>query len=128
VQVAQTAAEDSAVKEFFDKSRMRLPKPLPKSWKASVSSRPQEFVLNIQAGKSIADARFFPLEPEQIDNAAEQKITPSPRGLELHLKKSDQLLKPISSLKGVLVVASNNSEGYFIDAPVAQAASKKSVR
>ncbi|HXZ80061.1 MAG TPA: protein-disulfide reductase DsbD domain-containing protein [Terriglobales bacterium] len=126
VPVAQTSAPDTAVKEFFDKSRMKLPKPLPKTWKASVSSRPQEFVLNIKAGKSVSDARFFPLEPEQIDNAAEQKLTPGPRGWELHLKKSDQLLKSISNLKGVLVVTAN--EGYFIDAPVADAASKKSVR
>jgi len=126
VPVGQTPAMDSAVKEFFDRSRMRLPKPLPKAWKASVASRPQEFVLNIRADKSLAEARFFPLEPEQIDNSAEQKLTPGPRGVELRLKKSDQLLRTISALKGVLVVASN--QGYFIDVPVTEAASKKPLR
>jgi len=47
---------------------------------------------------------FFPLEQDQIDNDAMQGLTPTARGVQIKLKKSDQLKRPIAALKGVVVL------------------------
>jgi thiol:disulfide interchange protein DsbD len=105
--------------ELFSRAVHLVPKPLPAGWKASAESRKDEFVLSIRARKSISAAQFFPLEPSQVDNAAAQKIEPSARGAQITLKKSDELLKPIAVLRGVLVLPGD--EAYRVEAPVTSA-------
>jgi hypothetical protein len=72
-------------------------------------------VLSLETGQPIAQAAFFPLEAQQIENAAPQRASALPRGVRLRLKKSEQLLKPIANLKGVIVLPSGKA--YVIDAP-----------
>jgi hypothetical protein len=67
-------------------------------------------------GKRVERAYFYPLEESQIQNAARQPITPEAAGFALTLRKSDQLAKPVSRLKGVLLFS---ERAYVIDAPVA---------
>jgi hypothetical protein len=62
---------------------------------------------------------FFPLEAEQIENAAAQKAAVIPGGIRLHLKKSKHLLKPVARLKGVVVIGPGRA--YLVDVPVSQA-------
>ena len=73
-------------------------------------------MLSLETGQPIAQAEFYPLQPQQIENAAPQAASPLPRGVRLRLKKSEQLLKPIANLKGVIVLPSGKA--YLIDAPV----------
>jgi DsbC/DsbD-like thiol-disulfide interchange protein len=94
---------------LFDKARAQLPVPSPKTWKLTASPGLHTFTLTIDTGKRESEATFFPLEPNQIDNAAPQKVTAIPRGVRLDLVKSDQLLKPPTSLKGVLELAPHRS-------------------
>ena len=98
-----------------------MPKPLPGGWKASVESRQDDFVLTLRAGKSLSTAQFFPLEPSQVDNAAAQKVEPTAGGARITLRKSDELLKRVAVLRGVLVLPGD--EAYRVEAPV-QAAKK----
>jgi DsbC/DsbD-like thiol-disulfide interchange protein len=100
---------------LFEATRRQLPKPIPEGWRISATSAGDEFRLRLRIGKAIASAQFFPLEAEQIENAAPQNVSAAPGGLDLHLKKSNHLLKPISRLKGVIVVAGT---AYLIDVPV----------
>jgi thiol:disulfide interchange protein DsbD len=116
--VAASAKEDPRSEPLFARTDKLLPQPLPRAWKASVTSRKGEFLLMIHAGKPITKAEFFPLDPGQIDNPAPQNLQPSRTGATLTLKKSDQLLKPISLLRGVLVIS--GSSAYRIEAPVRQ--------
>jgi hypothetical protein len=51
-----------------------------------------------------------------MDNAAAQKLLPVRTGFRLTLRKSDQLLKPIGRLKGVLVLS--GGQAYLIDVPL----------
>jgi DsbC/DsbD-like thiol-disulfide interchange protein len=102
---------------LFESTRRKLPKPLPKGWNISATSAGDEFRLRLRIGKTLAPPQFFPLEPEQIENAAPQNVSETPGGLDLHLKKSNHLLKPISRMKGVIVVAGT---AYLIDVPVSQ--------
>jgi len=116
--VAATVSADPQHEPLFARTTKLLPQPLPRTWKASVAAGKDEFLLTIRAGKAITEAQFFPLDPGQIDNAAQQNFQPLHTGATLTLKKSDQLLKPITLLRGVLVIP--GSPAYWIEAPVRQ--------
>jgi thiol:disulfide interchange protein DsbD len=101
---------------LFTNTRADLPRPAPKSWKVTANLEKHLFVLDVDTGKREAGATFFPLDPNQIENAASQKVSSSSRGIRLELEKSDQLLKLPSHLRGVLAFTSG--QGYVIDAPI----------
>jgi len=111
-----TTAQDQAQSSLFAEARKHLPSPWPRSWKAWAVSDKDDFVLSITAGKPIPAAEFFPLLPDQIENAAPQPLQTTAHGAKITLKKSDQLLKPIQVLKGLLVLGSG--ESYQLQAPV----------
>lgn len=115
---ASRAAENPSSAKLFADAEKRLPKPLPHRWKASVTSKKDDFVLSILAGSRITEAEFFPLDPGQIDNPAPQKTQASVTGIKITLKKSDLLVKPITVLRGVLVIPGKSA--YRIEAPVRQ--------
>jgi DsbC/DsbD-like thiol-disulfide interchange protein len=110
--------ENSATAKLFADAEKLLPIAMPHGWKAEVESRKNDFRLTIAHGKPITKAIFFPLEPGQIDNPAPQTLQPTIHGAIIALKKSDLLLKPISVLRGVLVIP--GGPAYRIEAPVRQ--------
>ncbi|HEY2116331.1 MAG TPA: protein-disulfide reductase DsbD domain-containing protein [Candidatus Angelobacter sp.] len=110
--------ENPATAKLFAGAEKLLPVPMPHGWKAEAESRKNDFLLTVAAGKPITKAIFFPLDPGQIDNPAPQKVQPTPRGVKITLKKSDLLLKPISILRGVLVIS--GGPPYRIEATVRQ--------
>jgi len=75
-------------------------------------------LLTIRTGKPITKAEFFPLDPGQIDNPAPQILQSSNMGAMMILKKSDLFIKPITILRGVLVIP--GGPAYRIEAPVRQ--------
>lgn len=101
---------------LFERTRAELPHRLPDGWRVAVVSEANRFILTLRTGARESAATFFPLEPLQINNAAAQQVTPFDRGICLAIQKSDQLLKPIPSLKGV--VALSHGKAFVIDAPV----------
>jgi hypothetical protein len=103
---------------LFAASDKLLPQPLPRGWKATARSTRDGFVLSIVAGKPLTKAIFFPLDPDQIENSAPQKILPSSTGARIDLKKSDLLTKPATALRGVLAIP--GGPAYRIEAPVRQ--------
>lgn len=113
--VSLPAAADSASVAAFASALSRLPKPWPRSWVVQAISGEDDFVVVINAGKPIDSAQFFPITPEQIENAASQPLQKTPRGARITLKKSDQLLQPIAVLRGLLVTG---NEAYQMQARV----------
>jgi DsbC/DsbD-like thiol-disulfide interchange protein len=107
---------NSATAPVFANATKLLPKAIPAGWATSAELGKDSLVLRIRAGKPISKAEFFPLDPGQIDNAARQNLEPTARGAKITLKKSDLLMKPIASLRGVLVIA--NGDAYQVEAPV----------
>lgn len=103
-------------RSLFEQTREQLSKPLPVGWKASVTEQNDRFLLWVGAGSQIRGAMFFPLEAGQIENSAPQAFTPTKAGFRLALRKSDQLAKSISVLKGVLVLDSGRA--FELTAPV----------
>jgi thiol:disulfide interchange protein DsbD len=104
--------------KLFAGARRLLPKQWPAGWKAYATSGKDDFVLSIQTGKPLYQGEFFPLEPSQIDNGAPQPLQATAHGARITLKKSDQLLKPVSELKGLLALP--GGDAYQIVAPVSQ--------
>lgn len=107
----------STWRELFEETRKRVPKRAPSNWKVKAVSEKDKFVVTVEMGTSETGAVFFPFEAEQVENAAPQIVTPFRQGVRLTLKKSDQLLKPPSILKGVVVL--NSGRAFEIAAPVA---------
>jgi DsbC/DsbD-like thiol-disulfide interchange protein len=111
-----SASAITAEKELFRTALENSPKAWPSGWKAQASDSGGLFLLSLDTGTSEPKATFFPLEEDQVDNAAAQAVMPTPRGVQIKLKKSDQLLKPINVLKGVVVLPNG---AYEVSAPAA---------
>ena len=107
---------DARSSELFSAARESLPRQVPADWEFHVSSSKDSFLLIAKSGQRVTQATFFPLEESQVDNSAPQKIVPVANGFQLTLRKSDQLLKPIKRLKGVLELSGNQT--YLIDVVV----------
>ena len=115
-------AEAAPPKALFDRTRANLPRPAPRGWKTSAVSTKDSFVLTIRGGatripmKAGVEPGFFPLEKQQIENAAPQKFSASANTARFVLKKSEQLLKPVAVLNGV--VSFGPGQSFFVEAPV----------
>jgi DsbC/DsbD-like thiol-disulfide interchange protein len=107
---------DVKARVLFAAARSSVPRPVPADWKITALNKTDFFLLVAHSGRSLHRALFFPLIESQIDNAAPQKIEPTSDGFRLILRKSDQLLKPIHRLKGVLELSAE--ESYQVDVPV----------
>lgn len=114
--LARSARGNPHTAQLFATAKRLLPRPWPKQWKVSAESLKDDFVLTVLTGTSITHAEFFPVDAGQIENAATQKFEPTPAGGKLLLMKSDLLLKPISRLRGVLVIGV--ARAYEVDAQV----------
>src|SRR5208337_3349387 len=88
----------------FRANAAQLPKPAPAGWKVAAVSDKQHFILSVQARSQLTGASFFPLDPSQIDNSGPQEFALTHDGFRLILKKSDQLTKPATNLRGLIVV------------------------
>jgi DsbC/DsbD-like thiol-disulfide interchange protein len=113
---SQQPVPDVRNAELFTAARKALPRPASANWRISVADAGDSFVLTAKLGARVAQADFFPREESQVKDAAPQQFAAVPDGFQLTLRKSDQLLKPVARLKGVLVLAGDR--GYIIDVPV----------
>ena len=113
---AERVHESAEAAAMFSAARKALPKPAPANWRPSAKDLGHSFELGVNTGHAASEAWFAPLEPLEIENAAPQKSVSTVAGVRLILKKSDQLLKPVSRLRGVLVLPQG---AYLIDVPVA---------
>jgi len=121
VETGSAPQASPATKALFAAARGRLPEPAPKNWITHVTEGKTGFVLNVATGKPASSASFFPLDQDQIDNAAPQPVQATAKGFQMQLRKSDALTKPVSELRGVLVIG---GKGYTLDAPVSAIPSK----
>jgi DsbC/DsbD-like thiol-disulfide interchange protein len=117
----QSPPLDPRTAELFAATRESLPLPMPGSWKIKAAETSNSFVLTANTGHPIMQAVFFPVAESQIANAAVQKLVPVGSGFQLTLLKSDQLMKPIPRLKGILALSGDHA--YLIDSPIAKARS-----
>jgi thiol:disulfide interchange protein len=79
-----------------------LPKPLNAGGKVIFQSTPAGLRLAVDTGHKETEAVFFPADQDILDNPSPQKVTPTPKGLILDLKKDANLSAIPAELKGVL--------------------------
>lgn len=113
---ASSNGRNKQLLSLFRQTRQELPGPMPRSWKLVAESNKSQFVLTVRGGSKISKASFFPMEPDQIDNASSQGFASNRAGFQLILKRSDQLIKPISTLKGLIIVG--DGQAFEASAPV----------
>jgi DsbC/DsbD-like thiol-disulfide interchange protein len=106
---------DASSRHLFEQARRQLPRRAPAAWKFHAVNEKDSFRLVGQIGHPVKEAFFFPLQASQIENAAPQAVQPTRSGFEMKLKKSDQLLKPVGRLVGVLKLA---GQAYRVRIPV----------
>jgi thiol:disulfide interchange protein DsbD len=111
-----TSGDATRWRGLFEQTRQQLPKPAPPGWKMSAESDKNNFVLRVAGATRVRNASFFPLEPNQVDNSSPQHFASNRSGFQLTLKKSDQLVKPISTLKGLIIVGPGRA--YEVSTPV----------
>jgi DsbC/DsbD-like thiol-disulfide interchange protein len=107
---------DARTQELFAAARQAQPQMAPGNWRFDAADEKDSFVLTANLGYQVKRATFFPLEESQIDNAAPQNPVAAAGGFRLTLRKSDQLLKPIERLRGVLELSPGKA--FLIDVPV----------
>ena len=117
---SQPPPANSQSTHFFAEARKAWPRQTPASWKFAATQTSDSFVLTANLGHKITEAIFFPLAESQVSNAAPQTLVPTATGFTLTLRKSDQLLKPIARLKGILALP--GEQPYSIDVPIAKPA------
>ncbi|HKN73683.1 MAG TPA: protein-disulfide reductase DsbD domain-containing protein [Candidatus Acidoferrum sp.] len=115
---SQTPPPDARTSDLFTAARKSLPRPAPANWRFQVEDAKDSLLLTANLGQQTAQAVFFPLAESQIDNATPQKLVTLATGFRLTLRKSDQLLKPIERLRGVLVLSADRA--YSIDVPLSK--------
>jgi thiol:disulfide interchange protein DsbD len=101
---------------LFEQTRQQFPKPVPPGWKVSAESDKSDFIVSVRAITHVQRASFIPLEPGQIENSSPQGFASNGTGFRLTLRKSDQLIKPISTLRGLIVLGPGRA--YEVAVPV----------
>lgn len=115
-------SENGQASALFQRTRANTPVTAPRSWRVRARESKDSFVLTVQGGASRLPLQpgvepvFFPLEKQQIDNAAAQKVERSGNTLRLIVKKSENLAKPPATLNGVVSFAPGRA--FVIHAPV----------
>ncbi len=90
---------------LYDRFAARLPKPQPHLFKAVFQPEKSDFRLAVVTGQKEDSAVFFPADQGILDNPAAQRLTPTPRGFVLDLRKDAGLTANPAELKGVLELA-----------------------
>ena len=116
IPAAGHADDFSRSRSLFQNTRGELPKPAPISWKISARAGKDQFELAIRGVAPKQGIIFFPLNPDVIDNAAQQVMTPASGGFDLALRASELITRVPGVLKGVLNVPGVGS--YEISAPL----------
>jgi thiol:disulfide interchange protein len=112
--VATSTARNMTSAPVFALTATQLPKPLPAGDTASVSFTNNSFNLTLQTAHRESSAEFFPFHAEQIANAAPQVVTPLDDGVQLTIRKDDNLRANPAPLVGVITLSGGRS--YTISA------------
>jgi len=103
-QIAAPASNEWAA--LIARARDSVPRPAPKSWRATFREEPEAFTVSILMDRQAERGTFFPIDESHIDDAAPQQVSVSENTLRFRLRKSDQLPATPSALRGVVVFTS----------------------
>jgi thiol:disulfide interchange protein len=100
---------DGGDQQLVARLQHTLPQALPAGMEAKFTPTAEGFVLTVLTGKRETSAQFFPFDQNQIANAAPQKVRPLKNGIEITLKKDENLQKNPGQLHGLIVLADGSA-------------------
>jgi DsbC/DsbD-like thiol-disulfide interchange protein len=121
--VSTAKPQPSASAKLFSITRRKVPGSLPSNCAPSVADDGKNFRLRFPCTTLPPGLTFFPLQANEIENAAPQREFRRQDSIELMLHKSDQLIHPLGVLDGV--IASSGGSWQF-SAHVLKSLSKRS--
>ena len=92
-----------------------IPRPLPANMHFAVLAGKTDFVVSLITGKPQPTAEFYPFEPDQIQNAADQGIEGLKDGIRLRIPRAAELTALPATLHGVFKLS--DTESYDVTAP-----------
>jgi hypothetical protein len=101
----------STTGSLFARFRKLVPAAAPSNWKMRAVSEGGDIIFSVETGKPEEHAVFYPFLPDPIENSAPQTATRLSKGVQLKLHKSDQVVKAVAMLKGVLVLGAPQDSG-----------------
>jgi thiol:disulfide interchange protein DsbD len=95
--------------ETFQRALDSLPKPLAASDHVDVHADAKNFYITLRTSERESQAEFFPLDQSQVANAAPQTVTPSRDGIQITVRKDENLAGNPAQLRGVVVLGGNRA-------------------
>lgn len=114
--LAGAAAPNPAIAAAFQNAIDALPKPLPSGDSVQVKADRTNFYITVETGSREATAEFFPLDQTQVANAAPQVVTPLADGVQLAIRKDENLSADPAQLRGLVELSGGRA--YNIAATV----------
>jgi DsbC/DsbD-like thiol-disulfide interchange protein len=87
---------------LFSDAQERLPRPFPATARASIVSAKGHFLIRLWLGHSASWAVFFPFDANQIDNAAAQQVQPLSDGVQIIVRKDENLRGQPVQIRGLV--------------------------
>ncbi len=114
------------VRDLFTTTTSALPVVPPSSWQLSGTLDASTFHVRADLAMPAESLHvsFLPLDADQIENAAPQEISAAGSILTLRLRRSEQLLKDVALLRGVLVLeaAAQPTRSFVVAIPITPSA------
>jgi thiol:disulfide interchange protein DsbD len=115
----QPPAPDANAAALFSATRAHLPKPVPAGWQFTWTEKQNSLVLHARitgmASTLMSKAYFYPAEDSPVDYSAKQEIEWVAQGFQITMRKASEPGKPLTRLRGVLVLA--DGQAYLLDVP-----------
>ena len=111
-----------------------IPKPLPADAQVTVTGGKKQLAITLKSSSitniHLDDVEFYPIDEEQVANAADQDVTATPDGFQMRVTRADEKEKLPKELHGLLKLSDTESyeftaavvPGVVEAAPVKQAA------
>jgi thiol:disulfide interchange protein DsbD len=109
--------KNSMAADLIRETHKRLPEALPRGMQVHAVSQADDFVIAVEGLRpGIGALRdFIPSEAQVIENSARPKAQPGVDQARLTVKKSEQLSRPVSELRGLLLIG---NKAYNVAIPV----------
>ena len=120
--VGAHSVDDPSKLALFERLAL-LPQPLPSTARLTVRMDATGFIFTLRNGVRLRSLEFYPLDKDQIVNAAPQPVEPLLNGVRLEVRKADTLTAMPSHLRGLLKLPDGSA--YQFDAPVTAAAATR---
>lgn len=91
-----------------------LPTPRSANIQGSAIGDAKAIGLTLHTGKRQTDAQFYPFDPDQIDNAAQQVVQPLADGVRIVLQRSSGSTEPPTSVHGLVELSKTENYEFTI--------------